>query len=263
MVILVYLLIGAVAGLVAGLFGVGGGLIIVPVLVLAFSLQGMPADVLTHLAIGTSLATIIITSMSSVRTHHAKGAVDWPVFWRMAPGILLGAWLGAATAELLSGRFLQLAIGCFAVFVALQMSLSLRPRPARQLPAAPGLFVAGGLIGWVSAIFGIGGGSLSVPFYSWCNVQMQRAVATSSACGLPIAIAGAAGSIQQGWANPDLPAWSSGYVYWPAFVGIILTSTIFAKYGALLAHKLPPEKLKKVFALFLLLIGLQFIIRNL
>jgi hypothetical protein len=262
MTIVIYLLLGSFAGLIAGLFGVGGGLIIVPALVFAFALQGMPVEVLTHLAIGTSLATIMITSLSSVKAHHEKGAVDWSVFIKMAPGILLGAWLGAQFAGHLSGRTLQLAIGIFVIIVAIQMGLSLRPNPSRELPSAPLLFVSGGVIGWMSAIFGIGGGSISVPFFSWCNVQMQRAVATSSACGLPIALSGAASSAVQGWGEQGLPMYSSGYVYWPAFLGIILTSTIFARQGAKLAHRLEPEKLKKVFALFLLIIGSQFIIRN-
>ena len=262
MVVSIYLLIGAFAGLVAGLFGVGGGLIIVPILILSFTLQGLSTDVLTHLAIGTSLATIIVTSLSSVMAHHGKGAVDWDVFMKMAPGIVLGAWLGSLTADHLSGTVLQLLIGCLAILVALKMIFGLQTNSSGTLPGPPMLFVSGGVIGWVSTIFGIGGGSLSVPFFIRCNLVMQRAVATSSACGLPIAVAGAMGNMWQGWGETSLPSWSLGYVYLPAFLGIICTSAVCAKLGANLAHRLPGDKLKKLFALFLLAIGIQFILRN-
>ncbi|WP_346839029.1 sulfite exporter TauE/SafE family protein [Microbulbifer sp. SAOS-129_SWC] len=266
--LLIYLLVGAGAGTIAGLFGVGGGLIIVPALVLVFAAQGIAPEILTHMAVATSLATIVITSLSSIRTHHLKGAVDWSVFRVMAPGILLGSWLGGVTAHLLPGAWLQLLIGIFAVLMAARMWLAGRRRAElpgvddSHLPAAPLLTGVGALIGWGSAIFGIGGGSLTVPFLSRCRVQMQRAVATSAACGLPIAIAGAISFIVQGWGEPQLPAWSSGYVYWPAFFGIVLASAICARFGALLAHRLSPQLLKSCFAGLLLVIGARFIWLN-
>ncbi len=255
-----YLGLGAVAGVLAGLFGVGGGLIIVPALVFGFTQQGIGVEVLTHMAVGTSLATIIFTSISSVRAHHQRGAVRWPLVRPMAVGILVGAFLGGQTAAILSGPTLQLIIGVFALCVAAQMGLGLTPKAARDVPGTPGLVVAGGLVGWASAIFGIGGGSLTVPFLSWCNVKMQQAVATSSACGLPIALSGAGAYMFAGWHQAGLPPWSLGFVYLPALLGIILTSVLFARVGAKLAHRLPADKLKKLFAFLLLCVGLQFVV---
>ncbi|WP_226644921.1 sulfite exporter TauE/SafE family protein [Microbulbifer variabilis] len=265
--LLVYLVVGAAAGTIAGLFGVGGGLIIVPALVLVFTAMGVSLDILTHMAVGTSLATIIVTSISSVRAHNKKGAVDWHLFWVMAPGILLGSWLGGVTAKWLPGAWLQLLIGVFAIIIAIRMWLSgLRHNGVEEgegnLPAVPLMTISGAVIGWVSAIFGIGGGSLTVPFLSRCKVRMQRAVATSAACGLPIAIAGALSFAVQGWNNTLLPQWSSGFIYWPAFLGIVATSTIFARLGANLAHRLPAKWLKHGFAVLLCVIGGRFIWLN-
>ena len=258
--LLLYLIVGGCAGVLAGLFGVGGGLIVVPSLVFAFGLQGVSPEVLTHLAVGTSLATIVITSISSVRAHHLAGAVLWPVVRLMAPGIAIGVWLGAMSAARLSGAHLQLIIGLFAWAVALQMGLGLKPKASREVPGPAALLAVGGGIGWASALFGIGGGSLTVPFLTRCNVVMQRAVATSAACGLPIALVGAAANAVEGWGRAGLPAWSTGFVYWPALLGIAVASAPAAKFGARLAHRWPAERLKKLFALLLLLIGTRFVI---
>ena len=254
-----YLLLGACAGVLAGLFGVGGGIIIVPVLVFRFTLQGFDASVLTHLAVGTSLASIIFTSVNAVREHHRRGAVRWPIFAWMAAGILLGAGFGALTAEAISGPHLQKIIGVFALLVALQMTLELKPKASRQVPGKWGLAAAGGVIGWASAIFGIGGGSLTVPFLTWRSVPMQQAVATSSACGLPIALASALSFMILGWHDPQLPAHSLGFVYLPALLGIALTSMVFARIGARLAHKLSPRLLKRMFAALLFGVGISFL----
>ena len=260
MELLLYLLLGAAAGVLAGLFGVGGGIIIVPVLVFSFAAQGFEPAVLTHLAVGTSLATIIFTSVNSVLEHQRKGAVRWPIFVWMTLGILLGAALGAATASAIQGEMLQKIIGVFAIVIALQMALELKPKASRVVPGKPGLTLAGAVIGWASAIFGIGGGSLTVPFLTWRSVPMQQAVATSSACGLPIALAGALAFIWLGWDAPELPDWSLGFVYLPAMVGIAITSMFFARFGARLAHKLSPRLLKRLFALLLLVVGVSFLI---
>ncbi|WP_288131026.1 sulfite exporter TauE/SafE family protein [Microbulbifer sp.] len=266
-VLLIYLVVGMGAGTIAGLFGVGGGLIIVPALVLVFAAQGIAPEILTHMAVGTSLATIIITSISSIRTHHGKRAVDWPIVVAMAPGILLGSWLGGMTADWLSGAWLQLLIGVFAVGIALKMWRDgLRkaelPTDGSRVPGRVGLSAVGAFIGWASAIFGIGGGSLTVPFLNRCHVIMQRSVATSAACGLPIAVAGALSFAVQGWNSPQLPEWSTGYIYWPAFLGIVLASTWFARLGAILAHRLSPQLLKNCFAGLLFIIGARFIWLN-
>lgn len=254
-----YLVLGAAAGTLAGLFGIGGGLIIVPALVLSFEWQSVSPEVATHLAVGTSLATIVFTSVSSIRSHHLKGAVDWMVFRPMALGLMLGAILGGMTAASMAGAWLRLVIGVFAILIGVQMALALKPKPGRALPAAPGLVATGGGIGWASAIFGIGGGSLSVPFLTWCNVRMQQAVGTSAACGLPIAIMGACTYAVEGWSHADLPAWSVGFVYLPAWLGIIVMSVPFARLGARLAHRLPGDVLKRCFSVLLFLVGARFL----
>lgn len=260
MELLLYLLLGAAAGVLAGLFGVGGGIIIVPVLVLSFTSHGIAPEILTHLAVGTSLATIVFTSINSTLEHHRRGAVRWPLFRWLTLGIVLGTVLGALTAAAIKGEWLQKIIGTFAVIIAIQLALDLKPRASRDVPGKPGLTAAGGVIGWASAIFGIGGGSLTVPFLVWRSVPMQQAVATSAACGLPIAIAGALSFIWTGWGNPQLPEWSLGFVYLPGLLGIALTSMFFARIGARLAHRLPPRLLKRLFALLLFSVGLSFLV---
>ena len=260
MMYLWFLLAGAFAGTCAGLFGVGGGLIIVPVLVFSFAAQGFAPEVLTHLAVGTSLATIIFTSINAVLEHQRKGAVLWPVFAWMTLGILLGAGLGSLTAAAIQGPLLQKIIGVFAIVIAIQMGLELKPKAGRAVPGKLGLTAAGGVIGWASAIFGIGGGSLTVPFLTWRSVSMQQAVATSAACGLPIAAASALSFMLIGWGEPQLPEWSAGFVYLPAMAGIAITSMFFARFGARLAHKLSPRLLKRLFALLLLCVGVNFLI---
>jgi uncharacterized membrane protein YfcA len=258
--LLLYLALGAFAGLMAGLLGVGGGLIIVPVLAGIFQHQQMSAAVIMHLAIGTSLATIVVTSVSSVRAHHQRGAVLWPVVWRLTPGIVIGAWLGAAVADALPSAVLSKIFAVFVLVVAAQMAFGAKPAPHRELPGAPGMLATGGVIGAVSAIVGIGGGSLTVPFLTWCNTAMRQAVATSAACGLPIALAGTIGFIVTGLNAAELPAWSLGYVYGPALVGVAFASMLSAPLGAKLAHTLPAEVLKKVFAVFLMLIGVKMLL---
>ena len=259
MLILTYLIVGAFAGLLAGLFGIGGGMVIVPVLVITFESLKFAPEVLTHMAVATSLATIAFTSISSVRTHHQKGAVDWQLVSRISMGILIGAVLGALTADALSGNGLQIVIGISALLMAAQMGLGLKPKPTRSLPGQQGLVIAGGTIGWASALFGIGGGSLTVPFLTWCNHPMQRSVATAAACGFPIALVGALSNMFIGWDNPGLPSQTLGYVYWPALIGIVLTSVPFARLGARLAHRLSAEKLKRLFAILLLVVAIKFL----
>jgi len=262
---LLYLALGACAGVLAGLFGVGGGIIIVPVLVFSFTLQGFDQSILTHLAVGTSLATIIFTSIiftsvNAVREHHRRGAVRWAIFRWMTVGILLGAGFGALTAEAISGPNLQKIIGVFALVIAVQLALDVKPKASRTVPGKLGLTAAGTVIGWASAIFGIGGGSLTVPFLTWRSVPMQQAVAPSSACGLPIALASAASFMILGWHDPLLPAHSLGFVYLPALLGIALTSMVFARLGARLAHRLSPRLLKRLFAALLFCVGLSFLL---
>lgn len=252
---------GALAGFLAGLLGIGGGMVLVPALIFSFEAQGVSPSVLTHLAIGTSLASIVLTSISSVRTHHAQGGVDVVLFKRLALGLIIGSWLGAQIAHALPARTLQLIIGFFAVWTGLKMFRGSKPVAANApLPGAFELNAVGGLIGVASAIFGIGGGSLMVPYLVKQGVAMRRAVGTAAACGFPIAIAGMIGFIYSGWGLSALPAGSTGYIYWPALAGIALTSMLAAHGGALMAHRLPAIQLKRAFGVLLVLVGVRFLI---
>ncbi|MFL0796197.1 MAG: sulfite exporter TauE/SafE family protein [Cellvibrionaceae bacterium] len=257
---IIYLSLGAVAGLTAGLFGIGGGVVIVPALLLTFPFLGVDEAVMTHLAIGTSLATILITSVSSIQAHHKKGAVRWPVVWRITPGIIVGALFGAQIAGSLDGETLRKAFGIFLLIIAFKMGIGLKPKATRDLPTTPGLVFSGGVIGGISALFGIGGGSLTVPFLSWCRVAMAEAVASAAAVGFPIALAGAFGYFYTGLNAENLPDMATGYIYWPAFVGIVIASAPCAKVGAFIAHKLPARKLQIGFAILLGVIGLKFLL---
>lgn len=264
MVLVVFLLLGAAAGVLSGLFGIGGGLIIVPILIYVFTLQGVSAEVLTHLAVGTSLATIVFTSINSILAHHRMGAVHWwTVLW-LTVGIVFGSVLGGYTASFMSGLLLQKTIGVFAILISIQMFFQWQPaRDAEQQStdqARTSLSFAGVFIGWASAIFGIGGGSLTVPLLSWRGMPMRQAVATSAACGLPIALSGTFAFVVFGLSAESLPDWSVGYVYLPALLGIGATSMVCARYGARLAHRLDPLLLKRLFSLMLFLVGLSFLI---
>lgn len=260
MYFLMYLLLGVCSGVLAGLFGIGGGLIIVPVLVFSFTAQGISSEVLTHLAVGTSLSVILFTSINSVLAHHKKGAVDWAIVRWLSLGIIVGSAMGSVTASKIPGAYLQQIIGVFAITMALQMWFGWKPKGAAMALKKSVLTVAGVVIGWASAIFGVGGGSLMVPFLTCKHVEMRKAVAISSACGLPIAFSGTCSFILIGSGITELPEYSLGYVYLPALMGIALTSMWSARIGAKLAHQLSPELLKKLFSALLLGVGVNFLI---
>ena len=249
--------LGLVVGFVAGLLGVGGGLIIVPVLIFLLHAQELAAGMEPQLALGTSLASILFTSLSSVRAHHRHGAVVWPLLWRIAPGIVLGTLAGAVLAAQMPAMLLKLFFTAFLFYAAIQMWLDFKPAPHRGLPGQAAMTLAGGVIGAVSSWVGIGGGTLSVPFMLWHNVPLHRAIATSAAIGFPIAVAGAAGYVLGGWGVSGLPAGSFGFVYLPALLGIVLGSVLTAPLGARTAHRLPARPLKRVFALLLMVLALR------
>jgi uncharacterized membrane protein YfcA len=188
-----YVGLGLAVGFVAGLLGVGGGLIIVPVLIVMLHAQGLAAGLEPQLALGTSLASILFTSLSSVRAHHRHGAVEWPLLARITPGVVLGTLAGALAAARVPALTLKIIFIVFLFYAALQMWLDFRPAPHRGLPGRAGMTLAGAVIGAVSSWVGIGGGTLSVPFMLWHNRPLHRAIATSAAIGFPIALAGAAG----------------------------------------------------------------------
>lgn len=258
--IALYLLTGSFAGFFAGLLGVGGGLIIVPILYFIFASQGIEASHLMHMALATSLATIIVTSISSAYAHHKKQAVLWPVVFLLSPGILFGAWSGGIFAANLDTGILKPVFGIFELLVALHLLSNIQSKE-HELSIEPVKATAGGfIIGNVSAIVGIGGGTLTVPFLHWHRINIRSAIATSAACGFPIALAGAASYIYAGWAVEGLPQHSLGYVNLTAFASIILTSFLFAPLGAKAAHIMPERKLKIGFAILLLLISLKMLL---
>ena len=257
-ILALYVISGIAAGFLAGLFGVGGGLIIVPVLVYCFFLQGFEADISMHLAIGTSLATIILTSLSSIKAHHSHSAIEWGIVRQMTLGIIIGGFLGALLAKNLRSDSLQIIFAIFEILVGFKLFLSSAPQAnseSKKIINRLYLNSAGLVISAISAVIGIGGGTLSVPFLRWLGCNIQNAIATSAALGLPIALAGALAFIWTGAANTQLPELSLGFVYLPAFLGIGLLSIWLAPLGARCAHRLPANVLQKVFAVALIAIG--------
>lgn len=253
-----FVIAGAFAGVCAGLFGIGGGMIIVPALVWIFTAYHFPPEVVTHLAVGTSLATIIITSISSLTAHHKRGGVRWEVWRSMALGLVIGSLVGAGIADRINGQALQALIGIGALLVALKMLFfSNKEQLGKPLPPKGVQFGAGTGIGMASSIFGIGGGSLTVPFLNWAGLPMKQAVGTSAACGLPIAIAGALGFAWFGQDVVNLPKGTIGFVHIIGFFCISAASFITAKFGAKLAHQLPAATLKKSFGVLLIFAGGQ------
>ncbi len=254
-----YLICGAVAGLLAGLFGLGGGIILVPALLFLFAWQGFPAETIVVTAVATSLATIVVTGLSSTLAHHRLGSLQWPVVGRMLPGIVLGAVVGAWLADRLPAGWLATLFAVYLIAVAIQMGWRWQPSPGSGVPKPAWLATAGGAIGMLAAMLGIGGGTLTVPLLVRWAFPMRTAVAVSSACGLPIAAAGTVSYGILGWNTPGLPAGSLGYVYLPAFFGIVASSIPVAPLGAALAHRLPAQRLKQLFAIILLLIALRIL----
>lgn len=254
-----YVLCGAVAGLLAGLFGLGGGIVLVPALLFLFAWQGFPPQTIAVTAVATSLATIVVTGLSSTLAHHRLGSLHWETVKRMLPGIVLGAVAGAWVADKLPQKWL---VGVFALYlfaVAIQMGWRWQPRPGAQSPKPPLVTGAGGGIGLLAAMLGIGGGTLTVPLLVRWTYPMRTAVAVSSACGLPIALTGTVSYGVLGWNTPGLPPGSLGYVYLPAFLGIVASSTLVAPFGARLAHQLPGHVLKRLFAVILVGIAIRML----
>lgn len=255
------LALGVFTGFLAGLLGIGGGMVMTPFLTIILTAKGFPADYTIKMAVATSLSTICFTSLSSVRAHAQRGAVLWDVAKLLAPGILLGSLLGAQIAAAVPGKVLGILFACFVTFSGVQMFLDRKPKPTRTLPGRVGTFGAGTVIGTLSAIVGAGGGFVSVPFMTWCNIKIHQAVGTSAALGFPIALAGTLGYI---WAGRDLhgmPPGSVGYLYVPALVVISIASVLLAPLGARTAHRMNVKPLKRVFALLLFCLAGYFFLR--
>lgn len=248
-------LLGMVTGVLAGLLGIGGGLVVVPALIALFHWQGMDAASITHVAIGSSLATIIPTALASIRAHHQRGAVDWPVVKRMALWLLVGACAGGWLAHQIDTGLLRQIFGIFLVVVATQMLLlKVSVQGDERMPGIGTSAFAGTLIGAISGLVGVGGGTMTVPLLAYHGKPLRKAVATSSACGLPIAIGGTLGFAL--FSPAVLPGGlSSGAVYWPAVLPVGSFSILLAPWGAHWAHRLPVQMLKRLFALFLVLVA--------
>jgi uncharacterized membrane protein YfcA len=257
---LAYLATGLAVGFFAGLLGIGGGAVMVPILVLVFTAQGLPADHIMHIALGTSMAAIAFTSVSSMRAHHAHGAVDWGIARAIAPGILTGSFFAALVAGVISRRPLALMFTLLVFYAATQILLDLRPKRSRELPGLLGLFAAGAVIGAVASLLAAGGAFLCIPFLAWCRVPLRRAIGTAAAVGLPIALAGTLGYVLQGLRAEDLPSPSLGYVYLPALVLVVATSMLAAPLGARIAHRLPVKRLRIIFALLLYALAVRMLV---
>ena len=244
--------LGLCTGFLAGLLGIGGGMLMVPFITLIMSARGVPPDLAVKMAIATSMATIVFTSVSSVRAHHKRGAVRWDIVKLLAPGIVLGAALASlGVFSLLKGSWLALFFAAFVGFSATQMLLDKKPAASRTLPGPSGQLAAGGVIGFLSGLVGAGGGFISVPFMTWCNVAVHNAVATSAALGFPIALANALGYIVAGQSVQGMPQGSLGYIFLPALAVIACASVLMAPLGVRAAHALPVKQLKRVFAFVL------------
>jgi len=245
-----FLLLGAFTGFAAGLLGIGGGMLMVPFLTMLLTSQGFPLGQIVKIAIATSLTTILFTSLSSVRAHARRGAVRWDIAKTLAPGIVVGSLLGAQIASWLPGAVLAIAFGLFVGTMATQMLRRKSTSADRTLPGTAGMLGMGGTIGALSALAGAGGGFITVPFLTRSNVRIHEAVATSAACGFPIALAGTLGYVIAGW-NLHLPAGTFGYIYLPALAAIVATSVLTAPLGAKAAHAMSVGRLRKLFALLL------------
>jgi uncharacterized membrane protein YfcA len=259
--VLALLLIGSCTGFLAGLLGIGGGMIMVPFLTMILGAKGYPADYTVKAAVATSLATIAFTSLSSVRAHHRRGAVLWPVVKVLAPGILAGSLLGAQIAVALPGKLLGILFALFVAFSATQIFLNRKPTPSRTLPGPLATFGVGNVIGLLSAIVGAGGAFISVPFMTWCNIKIHDAVGTSAALGFPIALAGTLGYIWAGHGLPQMLPGAIGYLYLPGLVVISAASMLMAPVGARTAHRMDIQPLRKVFAVVLYCLAAYFLLR--
>jgi uncharacterized membrane protein YfcA len=258
-IFLASVLLGMVTGVLAGLFGIGGGLVIVPVLVILFSAHNFPADVVMIMAVASSLAAIILTAISSVVAHHRLGSLLWAKVFSLTPGIMIGAAAGAMLAKQISADTLRLILVAFLLYVGVQMALQLKPKAGNAKQSKTLDAIVGVVIGLMSAIVGIGGGTLTVPYLVHGQHLMRQAVAVASACGLPIAIVGTASYVLLGWHDPRLPEWSLGYVYLPAFFGVSVSSIFTAPIGAKLAHKLPAATLKRYFSVLLFIMAAKLL----
>lgn len=257
-----YLLCGIAIGFCAGLFGIGGGIIGIPALLFLFNLQGIPASYAMHMAVGTLFATIIVTSTASIYTHYRRGMILFPLFKKIVLGTVLGSIVGITISSHLHGVYLQRIFGGFLILIALQMLLDVELKPRDQMPDLKMLFISTTFLGTISGMLGLGGGILMVPYLNWCGIPMRNAIATATVCILPAAIVGTLGYIIVGNQFSAAPGFHSGFVYLPAFLGIAMTSVLFAPLGARVTHIISVKLLRRIFSIFLAFVGLSLFIRG-
>ena len=255
-----YVAVGAVAGFFAGLFGIGGGAIIVPLLAILFEAQGLPNAHILHLAVGTAMATILFTSIASVRAHAARGAIRWDIVGKMTPGVLAGGVVGSWIAGQIPAAAFAALFAAVIYIAGTSLLLDLKPKPSRRPPGVAGMLVAGFLISALSAFAAVGGAFVTVPFMLWCNVPLLTAIGTAAAIGFPIALSGTAGFVAAGLRETALPSYSIGFVFLPALVGIVAASVLTAPLGAATAHRLPTPWMKRICALLLYAIATRMLL---
>ena len=254
--ILMLMLCGSISGFLAGLLGIGGGMILVPFMILVFNHLGFSQDVIVHMAIATGMCTILFTTSSAIWAHHKHGSIDWKLVAALSPGMVFGGLIGGSELfEALKTSWLSLCFAVFIVYTSIQMLLNKKPKAGRDLPGPLGLFSFGGFAGALASLVGAGGAFITVPFMLWCNVKPHTAMATSSGLGLPVAAAATLGYMYGSWGIPNLPAGSMGFVYLPAVACIVVVSIFTAPFGAKLARKLDIAQLKRVFGVMLLLLA--------
>jgi len=255
-----YLLIGAGVGFLAGLLGIGGGMLQVPLMVLVFTAKGFPAEHLMHMSLATAMATIPFTSASSVTAHHLHGNVDWLTVRRMIAGLIAGAGLGALSTGLIPGRPLAVFFTFFLFYAAINMLLNLKPRSARSLPGRGAMAVVGAAIGFTASLLAAGAAFITIPFMTWCGVGLKRAIGTAAAVGFPLSVAASVGYVLAGSSQPGLPQYSLGYVYLPALAMIVIASVPMAPLGAKVSARVPVKPLRWFFAAMLLTLAVRMLV---
>jgi uncharacterized membrane protein YfcA len=255
-----YLAIGAFVGFFAGLLGIGGGAVMVPMLVWLYEAQGFPREHLLHVAVGTSMATILFTAIASVRAHSTRGAVRWDIAKALTPGIVVGGLAGSLAAGAFSTLVLAIAFTIIIYIAGTNILLDRQPKPGRSLPGRAGMFLAGFVFSGVSALVALGGAFMTVPFMVWCNVNVRDAIGTAAFIGFPIAAVGSVGYMAAGWNASNLPDWSIGFIYLPGLLGICAASVLVAPLGARASHKLPTRTLKRIFGVLLLAFATKMLV---
>lgn len=259
LIMLGYLLAGIFAGIMSGLIGIGGGLVVVPFLAILFKIHHVGLQFVMHMAIGTSLAVMVVTTIASLLAHMKDHIPFWSIYWRLLPGVIVGAISGAILAHFLHSRVLSVLFGIFVLLVAFRMLFERKTNPKRHLPGMLGMSSIGFGVGALSSLLGIGGGALTIPFFTYCNVSLRIAVVVSIAVGLTVAVIGTFTYSLTGLYAVNLPRWSTGYIYWPAWFVVGVGSILFAPIGAYLSRHLSTNILKKIFAIFLIFIGIHML----